>query len=65
MFIGGVGSFWISALGRIVIGPLPVSLSVVGWWALGGVVVGIIVGACFPKVVSTLIFPFSTIGIGN
>lgn len=62
--IGGMGCFWIGILGRLLLGPLPVSLPTLGWWALGSVVVGITLGLLFPKVVSVVCFPFSTFGIG-
>ena len=45
------------------LGDLPVSLSVAGWWALGGVAVGILLGALFPKVVSCVCYPFANVGI--
>jgi hypothetical protein len=61
-FIGAVGCFWIGTLGRIMIGPLPVSGSTVGWWALGSIVSGILLGILFPKVVSCVCFPFLTFG---
>jgi hypothetical protein len=62
--IGGIGCFWIGALGRIIVGPLPVSVSIVGWWAAGGVAVGVVLGVLFPKVVACVCFPFSTFGGG-
>jgi hypothetical protein len=63
--VGGLGSFWIGVLGRILLGPLPVSLSTIGWWALGSVVVGVMLGIIFPKVTTCVCFPFSVFGGGS
>lgn len=63
--IGGVGCFWIAGLGRIFFGELPVSISVVGVWAIIGVLIGTILGIFFPKIVSCVFSPFSFFGIGN
>jgi hypothetical protein len=62
--VGAVGCFWIGVLGRIMLGTLPVSLAALGWWALGSIVVGIVVGALFPKATACLCFPFSAFGVG-
>jgi len=62
--IGGIGGFWIGVLGRIILGPLPVSASILGWWAAGGVTVGVVLGVLFPKVMGCVCFPFSTSGGG-
>ena len=61
--IGGAGCFWVGLLGRVILGPTPVSFAVVGAWALGGVFAGAILGVFFPKVTSTICFPFSTFGM--
>lgn len=61
--IGGAGCFWIGGLGRLIFGESPVSISVIGLWALGGAVTGILLGAIFPKAVSCVCFPFSKFGI--
>lgn len=58
--IGAGGFFWIGALGRIMIGSLPVDGSTVGAWALGSAIGGIVLGIVFPKIVSCLCFPFLT-----
>lgn len=63
--VGFVGFFWIGGLGRIMLGSLPVSLSVVGWWALGSSITGLVLGIAFPKVITCVGFPFSTFGIGG
>ena len=63
--VGGLGCFWIGVLGRFMFGPMPVSLTTVGWWALGSVVVGVTLGIIFPKVTSCVCFPFSTFGGGS
>lgn len=64
-FVGGMGCFWIGILGRLALGPLPVSLSALGWWALGSTVLGVMLGICFPKIVSVVCFPFSSLGGGS
>ena len=63
--VGGIACFWIGALGRIIVGPFPVSLEAVAWWAAGGVAVGVVLGVAFPKATTCVLFPFSTIGIGG
>jgi hypothetical protein len=60
--IGGLGCFWIGVIGRLLLGPLPVSLATLGWWALGSVILGIILGVVFPKIIATVCFPFSLFG---
>ncbi len=62
--IGGIGCFWVGVLGRIFLGPSPVSGTVIAWWAAGSVTVGVVLGAIFPKAVTCLCFPFSTFGGG-
>jgi hypothetical protein len=64
-FIGGMGCFWIGVLGRLALGPLPVSPSTLGWWALGSILLGVMLGIRFPKIVSVVCFPFSSFGGGN
>lgn len=63
--IGGMGCFWIGILGRLALGPLPASLSTMGWWALGSITLGVVLGICFPKIVSVVCFPFSSFGGGS
>ena len=62
--IGGIGCFWIGVLGRIILGPLPVFMTVLGWWAAGSVAIGVVLGVLFPKAVCCVCFPFSTFGGG-
>ncbi|HYW56201.1 MAG TPA: hypothetical protein VE934_04530 [Polaromonas sp.] len=63
--IGGMGCFWIGVLGRLALGPLPVSVSALGWWALGSVLLGVMLGIFFPKIVSVVCLPFSSFGGGG
>lgn len=63
--IGSMGCFWIGILSRLALGPLPVSLSTLGWWALGSILLGVMLGICFPKIVSVVCFPFSSFGGGS
>ena len=62
--IGGFGCFWVGVLGRLLIGPMPVDLSVIGWWALGSLIAGIFAGLIFPKAVLCVFYPFSIFGGG-
>lgn len=64
-FIGGMGCFWIGIFGRLALGPLPVSLATLGWWALGSILLGVMLGIRFPKIVSVVCFPFSSFGGGS
>ena len=63
--IGAIGAFWIGGLGRLMLGPLPVSISEAAAWGLGGALVGAAAGIAFPKVVSCVLFPFSTFGASS
>src|SRR5437899_12182515 len=49
--VGAIGCFWIGVLGRIILGPLPVPVSTLGWWAAASVAIGGVLGVFFPKVV--------------
>lgn len=62
--VGGFGCFWIGVLGRIALGPTPVSLVELGWFALGSLAVGVALGIAFPKITTCALFAFSTIGGG-
>jgi hypothetical protein len=63
--VGSLGSFWIGILGRIILGTLPISISTLGWWALGSVLTGIVLGITFPKVTTCICFPFSIFGVSS
>ncbi|MBA3595353.1 MAG: hypothetical protein M3Q12_03100 [Pseudomonadota bacterium] len=63
--IGGMGCFWIGILGRLALSPLPVSMSALAWWALGSVLLGVMLGIIFPKIVSVVCLPFSSFGGGS
>lgn len=65
VLIGGIGAIWIGVLGRVMLGPNPVSLTTLGWWAIYSVIVGVVLGFCFPKVIGTVMYPFSMLGVGN
>lgn len=62
-FVGGLGCLWIGGLGRVFLGPLPVSLHTVIEWALAAGTVGVVLGVCFPKTITCMCFPFSTFGV--
>jgi hypothetical protein len=63
--VGGLGCFWIGALGRLMVGPLPVSLTVVVSWAAGVASAGVVLGVLFPKTTTCICFPFSTFGVNT
>lgn len=63
--VGALGFFWIGVLGRLALGPLPVSLEALGWWSLGSVAIGAVLGRLFPKAMTCICFPFSTFGGGK
>lgn len=62
--VGGFGCFWIGVLGRLLIGPMPVTFSTLVAWAVGSLFVGVVLGVLFPKSVSVVCFPFATFGGG-
>ena len=60
--IGAFGGFWVGLLGRVFLGGVPVSLTVLAYWAFGAAVAGLVLGAVFPKASTAVLFPFSTFG---
>lgn len=65
VLVGAIGCFWIGLLGRVVVGPLPVSLGTLAWWALGAALVGAAFGLRFPKAATCICYPFSLLGVSN
>ena len=63
--IGGIGAFLIGMFLRLILGLNPVSVGTLGLWGLAGALTGIILGACFPKIVGMLMFPFAMLGLGS
>ena len=63
--IGMIGGFWLGLLVRVFFGPMPVSFTALAFWAVGGVIVGAILGVIFPRVVSVILYPFAFLGIGS
>ncbi len=63
--VGMFGCFWIGVLGRVIIGPLPVPLQALAWWAIGSVATGVALGILFPKATACICFPFAISGGGN
>jgi hypothetical protein len=61
--VGGLGCLWIGGLGRVFLGTLPVPLHIVIAWGLGAGVIGVVLGVCFPKVITCVCFPFSIFGL--
>jgi hypothetical protein len=64
-FVGGLGGFWIGALGRIALGTTPVSLMDVGAWGLAFAACSAALGVAFPKPVTVILFPLSVFGVGS
>jgi hypothetical protein len=60
--IGGMGGFWIGALGRIMSGPLPVGANVVLLWGMAGIFAGAVFGRLRPKATLVFLLPFATFG---
>ena len=65
LVIGVLGGFWLFLLLRGFFGVMPVSFSVLGYWALSGAVICGLLGYKFPRVVTIVLFPFSVCGIGG
>lgn len=63
--IGVIGGFWVALLGRLILGPMPVSFSVLAFWAIWGVVAGAVLGVIFPRIISVILYPFAFLGIGS
>jgi hypothetical protein len=63
-WIGAFAGFWLGFLGRIALGPMPVSGSTVLAWGAGASVCVAVLGIAFPKTVSIALFPFATFGPG-
>jgi len=60
--IGGMGGFWIGALGRILFGSLPVGVTVVLLWGTAGILAGAVFGRLRPKATLVFLLPFATFG---
>jgi len=60
--VGGMAGFWIGALGRIVVGPLPVGVAVVLLWGALGIAVGALFGRFRPKVTFVFLLPLAAFG---
>ena len=65
VFIGAIGGFWVGLLGRLFAGPMPASISELAYWAVSGIIAGIILGILFPRVVSVVLYPLTLLGIGS
>ncbi|MBA8884909.1 hypothetical protein [Dokdonella fugitiva] len=62
MIVGGMAGFWIGALGRILVGQLPVGIGAVLLCGLAGIIAGAIFGRLCPKVALVLLLPLATFG---
>jgi hypothetical protein len=65
IIIGLIGGFWLGLIVRLSFGPMPVSFQVLGYWIIGGMIVGGVLGYLFPRVVSIILYPFTLLGIGS
>lgn len=63
--VGAFGGMWVGLLLRLFFGPMPVSLPTLGYWAIGGIAAGMLLGALFPRATTIVLFPFSTFGAGS
>ncbi len=61
---GAWAGIWLGGLGRIIY-ETPVSLPVVGKFALGGAIICLVVGAVVPKYSRVAFFPFAFFGISS
>ena len=64
-FVGAFGGFWVGLLGRLFLGPMPVGFTGLAYWALAAASVCALLGVLMPRVVTVLLYPFSTFGIGS
>ena len=62
--IGGLGLFWITGLGRLMLGGAPIALDQLLAWALAGLLCGTLFGARCPRLAHCLLLPFSLFGFG-
>ena len=60
--IGAFAGFWIGALGRVAVAITSVALVEFAAWGLASALLGIVVGAVFPKSITCVLFPFATFG---
>ncbi len=63
--VGAFGCFWVFVLGRMFLGPTPVDLLILAYWALAGVLAGALLGLLFPRAVTVVLYPFSLISFGG
>ncbi len=63
--IGGVGGFWIGLLGKGMLTDSPIPVSILVSWGVYGAFLGAVLGILFPKIIGTMMYPFSMIGIGS
>lgn len=67
VLLGAFGCFWIALIGSLVFISGPVDVLVLGYWAVGGAIVGAIFGLLFPRVILVVLYPIAAIttGVGN
>lgn len=65
VIVGVIGGFWLGLIIRLAFGSMPVSFQVLGYWIIGGMIVGGILGILFPRIISIALYPFTLIGFGS
>jgi len=60
--VGGAAGFWIGALGRVVVGPLPVRVAVILFWGVMGIAAGALLGRLRPRPTLVFLLPLATFG---
>lgn len=64
IFVGAWGTFWIGVFAFLAFGPSSASFGFLGMWAASSIVLGILMGALFPKTTTIALFPFIFFGGG-
>jgi hypothetical protein len=60
--LGGTAGFWAGALGRIMLGPLPVGAAAVLLWGVTGIAAGALFGRLRPKAAFAFLLPLAAFG---
>lgn len=63
--LGAWAGLWLGAIGRLVLGEMPVSLRELAWFAVASAGVLAACGLVFPKTVRCISFPFSFLGASS
>ncbi len=63
--MGAFGGFWLGLFACMAFASTPVPLQEVAYWLGSGALVGVILGAIFPRVIMIIFYPFMFITIGG